>query len=86
VPPDHEWSTKKFVKASDFEGKNRIIFSKPMDTVVVYSIVLKPNGIEPKCIYEVPMSEAMIEMVISKMGIAVIPYWIAKPYIRSSDF
>jgi LysR family transcriptional regulator, regulator for metE and metH len=83
VPPYHEWSVKKYVKASDFEGKNLIVFSKPMDTVVVYHKVLQPKGIEPKNIFEVPMSEAMVEMVASKMGVAVIPYWIAKPYIAS---
>jgi LysR family transcriptional regulator for metE and metH len=85
VPPGHEWATKRFVRASDFGGKNLIIFSKPMDTVVVYTKVLKPNGIEPKHIYEVPMSEAMIEMVKSKMGVAVIPLWIARPYIQSGS-
>lgn len=83
VPPGHAWVKKKYVKASDFEGKNLIIFSKPMESVVVYNKVLKPNGIEPKHIYEVPMSEAMIEMVVSNLGVAVIPYWIAKPYILS---
>ncbi len=83
VPPSDEWTTKKYVKASDFEGRNLIIFSKPMDTVVVYNKVLRPNGVEPKHIYEVPMSEAMVEMVILNMGVAVIPYWIAKPYIEA---
>ena len=81
VPPDHEWTKKKFVEASDFESVNLIVFSKPMDSVVVYNKVLKPNGIEPKMVYEVPLSEAMVEMVAAKMGIAVIPSWIARPYI-----
>jgi LysR family transcriptional regulator for metE and metH len=83
VPLHHAWTAKKYVRADDFEGKNLIIFSKPMETVVVYNKVLKPGGIEPRHIYEVPMSEAMIEMVASDMGVAVIPYWIAKPYIQS---
>lgn len=81
IPPGHEWTRKAFVKATDFIDKNLIVFSKPMDTVVIYTHVLKPAGIEPKHVYEVPMSEAMAEMVASGMGIAVIPYWIAKPYI-----
>jgi LysR family transcriptional regulator, regulator for metE and metH len=81
VAPGHEWEKKKYVTSSDFQGKNLIIFSKPMETVVVYNKVLKPNGTEPLHIYEVPMSEAMVEMVISDMGVAVIPYWIAQPYI-----
>ena len=83
VPTEHEWTKKEYVKASDFVGQNLIIFSKPMDTVVVYNKVLKPNGIEPIHVYEVPMTESMVEMVIAKMGVAVIPQWIAKPYIES---
>jgi LysR family transcriptional regulator for metE and metH len=83
VPPNHEWTTKKYVKASDFENKNLIVFSKPMNTVVVYTKILKPNGIEPEHIFEAPMTEAMVEMVTSGMGVAVIPYWIANTYIKS---
>ena len=82
VPPDHEWTKKKFVKATDFEGKNLIIFSKPMDTVFVYTKVLRPAGIEPKHVYEVPMTEAMVEMVAAGIGVAVIPLWIARSYIE----
>lgn len=82
VPPNHEWTKKKFVKATDFEGKNLIIFSKPMNTVTVYTKVLHPAGVEPNHVYEVPMTEAMVEMVGSGIGVAVIPLWIARPYIE----
>ncbi|NOU18486.1 MAG: LysR family transcriptional regulator [Bacteroidales bacterium] len=82
VPPNHEFAKRKFIRPTDFEGKNLIIFSKPVDTVFVYSKVLRPNGIKLSRIYEVPMTEAMIEMVASNIGIAVIPSWIAKPYVE----
>jgi|WetSurMetagenome_2_1015567.scaffolds.fasta_scaffold70048_2 LysR family transcriptional regulator, regulator for metE and metH len=82
VPPGHKWLKKKYVKATDFADCNLIIFSKPMHTVVVYNRVMKPAGISPRIIYEVPMTEAMVEMVVSGLGIAVIPYWIAQPYIE----
>jgi LysR family transcriptional regulator for metE and metH len=29
------------------------------------------------------MTEAIVEMVVSGLGIAVIPYWIAKPFLES---
>lgn len=83
VPPDHEWTKKPYVQASDFKGIKLIIFSKPKESVVVYHKVLKPSGIEPSHIYEIPMTESMVEMVVSNLGVAVIPYWIAKPYIQS---
>lgn len=81
VPKQDEWAKKKYITAGDFKGRDLIVFSKPMNTVMVYEKVLKPNGIEPKHIYETPMTESMVEMVISGMGVAVIPNWIAKPYI-----
>lgn len=74
---------KKYLTADDFNGRNLIIFSRPLSTVVVYERVLKPAGVTPLKIFEVPMTEAMIEMVESGMGMAVIPYWIAKPYINA---
>lgn len=83
VNPADDWRNKKYLKAADFEDRDLIIFSKPLSTVVVYEKVLKPAGVMPKRIFEVPMTEAMVEMVISGMGVAVIPYWIAYPYIES---
>ncbi len=83
VPHNHPWVAKKYVKAADFTDCDLIIFSKPLHTVVVYNKVMKPAGISPRNIYEVPMTDAIVEMVVSGLGIAVIPYWIAKPYIDS---
>lgn len=83
VPPHHAWTLRKHVSGNDFMGMDLIIFSKPLSTVVIYNKILKPVGIEPKRIYEVPMTEAMVEMVIAEMGVAVIPYWIARPYLEA---
>ena len=83
INPSDEWRNKKYLKAVDFEKRDLIIFSKPLNTVVVYEKVLKPAGVIPNRIFEVPMTEAMVEMVISGMGVAVIPYWIAYPYIEA---
>jgi LysR family transcriptional regulator, regulator for metE and metH len=82
VPPNHSWTGKKYVTASDFKDINLIIFSKPMSTVHVYSKVLRPAHIEPLKVFEIPMTEAMIDMVAAGLGVCVIPQWVAKPYIE----
>lgn len=82
VAPGHSWSKKKYLLAGDFAGENLVIFSKPMNTVHVYNKVLHPSHVEPLKVYEVPMTEAMIDMVAAGIGVCVIPYWIAKPYIN----
>jgi len=83
VAPGHPWLTKKYLVASDFINENLVIFSRPMNTVLVYKKVLQPAHIEPLKIYEVPMTEAMIDMVAAGIGVCVIPFWVAKPYINT---
>lgn len=81
VAPGHSWVKKKYVTAADFKSENLVIFSKPMNTVHLYNKVLKPAHVEPLKVFEVPMTETMIDMVSVGMGVCVIPHWVSRPYI-----
>jgi LysR family transcriptional regulator for metE and metH len=84
ISSQHEWTTKKFVTAKDFVDQNLIIHSLPLETVSVYSYVLKPANVSPKKIIALPLTEASVEMVKADMGIMVMAKWAAQPYIRNS--
>lgn len=79
----HKFNHKQYLIAKDFKDEHLIIHSKPLDTVVFYEQVLKPKGIEPVKISELPLTEATIEFVKSGYGVAVMPRWSVEPYIHS---
>ena len=62
VSRDHLWADKKFVEAEDFKSENLIIHSRPLESVIVYENVLKPNQIEPENLTVLPLTEASIQL------------------------
>lgn len=80
----HRFNKKQFLIAKDFKDEHLIIHSKPLRTVVFYERVLKPKGIEPIKISELPLTEATIELIKSDYGVAVMPKWSIEPYLNSN--
>jgi LysR family transcriptional regulator for metE and metH len=48
----------------------------------VFQKLLTPAGIEPK-MRIVQLTEVILEMVRSRMGIAILPRWVVQPYLDS---
>lgn len=80
----HKFNHKQFLIAKDFIDEHVIIHSKPIETVVFYEQVLKPKGIEPVKISELPLTEATIELIKANYGVAVMSKWSIEPYINSN--
>jgi LysR family transcriptional regulator, regulator for metE and metH len=85
VSKTHEWRKKKYILAEDFADQNLIIYSLPMESVMVHSSMLAPAKISPQKVTVLPMTEATIELVKANMGVKTISKWAAKPYLRHSD-
>jgi LysR family transcriptional regulator for metE and metH len=85
IPSGHEWESRKFVNAEDFESESLIIHSLPMETVTVYEFFLKPAKVSPKKVIAVPLTEAAIEMVKADMGVMVLAKWALKSYINDEN-
>jgi LysR family transcriptional regulator, regulator for metE and metH len=81
----HRFNNKQYLIAKDFQGEHLIIHSKPLNTVVFYEQVLKPKGIEPLKISELPLTEATIELIKSDYGVAVMSKWSIAPYLNSNQ-
>ncbi len=84
VPVGHPWTKKPFVEAKDFEGENIIIHSYPLESVSLFSQVLIPEGIKPKRVMQVQVTEAVVEMVKAGMGINVMAKWIVEPFLKDN--
>ncbi len=85
ISNNHPWATKPYVIAKDFADQHLIIHSKPLATVPVYAKVLKPKGIEPTRISELPLTEATIELIKANYGITVMSRWSLKNYIEKKE-
>jgi LysR family transcriptional regulator, regulator for metE and metH len=86
VSRNHDWASKKYVSAEDFETEKLLIHSYPLETVTVYEHFLKPQGIMPLQITAIPLTEAILEMVKAEMGIACMPLRALKPFVESRGF
>lgn len=79
----HKFNEKQYLIAKDFQNEHLIIHSRPLNTVVFYEKVLKPKGIEPYKISELPLTEATIELIKADLGVAVMSKWSIEPYLKS---
>lgn len=81
----HKFNRKQFLIAKDFKDEHLIIHSKPLNTVVFYEQILKPKGIKPLKISELPLTEAAIELIKANYGVAVMSKWTIEPFIKSES-
>ena len=79
----HKFNHKKILVAKDFKDQHLFIHSKPLNTVVFYEQVLKPKGIEPLKISELPLTEATIELIKANFGVTVMSKWALEPFLKS---
>lgn len=80
VGPDHPFAGKESLTARELAGETLITYAS-LEESTAYERVLRPAGLEPKRWMEVPLTEAMIELVRSRMGIAVVPRWSVTPQL-----
>ena len=85
VTAGHDWENKDYLVAKDFEGQQIIIHSLPLETVTLFSQVLIPEGVQPKNVIQVQVTEAIVEMVKAGLGVNVMAKWIVEPYLSTNE-
>ncbi len=62
-----------------------LLIYPPRERSRVLKDVLNPAGIVPRCIQEVQLTEAMIELVKAGAGVSVLAKWAVAPEIRAGE-
>lgn len=84
VPKEHAWAKRAYVQARDFEDQTVIIHSYPLESVSLFTQVLIPEGVSPKKVMQVQVTEAVVELVKAGMGVNVMAKWIVEPYLKDN--
>ena len=80
VAPDHPFAAKESLTARELASETLLTYAS-LEESTAYERVLRPAGLEPKRWMEVPLTEAMIELVRGRIGIAVVPRWSVTPQL-----
>lgn len=82
VSPRHRLAGRRTVEPADLDGERVIIYPPEQDSYLLHR-VLYPAGATPSEVLEIPLTEAMVELVRADMGIALMARWATVPYVKS---
>lgn len=82
VHPGHAWASRHHVAAADFAPEHLIHYANSRSELTVFKDVLRPAGVQPRRVSPVLLTEAILEMVKSGLGVAVLAHWAAAPYVE----
>lgn len=75
-------ASRDYVRPKDFADQTLFLIA-PESESDVYNRVLAPAGVRPRQTYEVPLTEAVVEMVAAGLGVAVLAGWAVAAYEQS---
>jgi LysR family transcriptional regulator, regulator for metE and metH len=81
--PDHPLAGKSYLNAADFADQHLITYAIPKDELSIFQRLLKPAGVMPRQFSQIELTEAIVEMVKSGMGISTMARWAASPHIQA---
>jgi LysR family transcriptional regulator for metE and metH len=82
VHPGHAWASRDCVQAADFADEHLIHYATTKAELTVFKEVLRPAGVQPRRVSPVLLTEAILEMVKSGIGVAVLAHWAAAAYVE----
>lgn len=83
VPPSHPFAKRSWVEPDDFAEEHLIIYKAERGHSYIFTRVLGPAGIEPARVSQVPLTEAILELVKAGLGVSVMARWAIEPAIKS---
>jgi LysR family transcriptional regulator, regulator for metE and metH len=82
MSPKHRLASASQVRPKDMAGETILIYP-PREESTLINKVLKPAGVEPQRVVEVPLTEAIIEMAGAATGIGFLARWAVAPSVEA---
>jgi LysR family transcriptional regulator for metE and metH len=82
MSPKHRLAARRRIQPQDLEGETLLCYP-PREESTLLLKVLQPAGVTPGRIMEIPLTEAIVEMVAAGAGIAFLAEWSVAPHLES---
>ena len=84
LPPRHPLAKAAYVRPQQLAGETVIVYPPRKDSFLL-NWYLKPVGAEPAAVLEVPLTEAVVEMVKAGLGVGFLARWAVAPYVAKRE-
>jgi LysR family transcriptional regulator for metE and metH len=82
MDPHHRLAASPHVQPRDLVGESVFCYPPKEESTLVLK-VLRPAGVQPARVMEVPLTESIVDMVSAGLGVALLARWAAKSYLAS---
>jgi LysR family transcriptional regulator for metE and metH len=82
MAPGHRLAALTQIHPRDVAGETVMIYPPPEESTLLRK-VLQPAGVEPGRILEIPLTEAIVELVAAGTGIAFLARWAIAPQVET---
>ena len=85
VPPSHPFARRPFIEPADFATEHMLLHRTDRKTSYTFSRILAPAAVEPLRASEVPLTEAILELIKAGIGVGVLAGWAIDPARRAGS-
>ena len=82
MAPTHPLASRLYLEATDFAQEHLLNYSPPEESYL-FQHLLTPAGVMPRQFSQMQLTEAIIELVKSGMGIGALARWAVEPHVRA---
>jgi|SRR5579864_3851783 len=82
MSPRHPLARRDYVRASDLAGETILIYPPKSESTLLVN-VMKPAGVRPGRVIEIPLTEGLIELAAAGCGVGMLASWAVGPDIRA---
>lgn len=85
MPPSHPLARVEELKAKDLAGETIIIYNVSDEKSTLINDIYRPAKVSPKKVVRIELTEGIIQLVKSGLGIGIMADWLAAPHVASGE-